>query len=99
MDLSKIQAGEGHSQMSHIRRKGTMKRILFKGVVILGLCLCLDGCIAAAVGTYAVVKRHRTRKQYREYVADIEDINQKRRELGLEPMHIKSFKEWKRGPL
>jgi len=25
----------------------------------------------------------------------MEDINQKRLELGLDPMHIKSFKEWK----
>ena len=72
-----------------------MKRMLFKGVVILGLCLCLDGCLAA-VGTTIAVKRHRTKSQYREYVVDMEKINHERKNKGLEPMQIKSFEEWKK---
>jgi hypothetical protein len=71
-----------------------MKNSIRKGIAILGLCLCLDGCIPTAVATYAVT-RHRTRSQYRAYVADMEKTNQERKDKGLEPMPIKSFEDWK----
>ena len=72
-----------------------MKKILVKAVAVLGLCLCLDGCIPTAVGIYAV-SRHRTHKTYQKYVTDMEKTNQARQQQGLEPMPIASFKDWKK---
>ena len=73
-----------------------MKNIFFKAVAILGLCLCLNGCIAAVAATAYGVSRHRTHKSYNEYKADMEKTNQERQSQGLEPMPIYSFDEWKK---
>ncbi len=72
-----------------------MKKILVKAIAVLGLCLCLDGCIPTAVAVYAV-SRHRTHKTYNEYVADMEKTNQARQQQGLEPLPIANFKDWKK---
>jgi len=72
-----------------------MKKLLVKAVAVLGLCLCLEGCIPTAVAVYAV-SRHRTHKTYQGYVADMEKTNQVRQQQGLEPLPIASFKEWKK---
>uniref|UniRef100_A0A7C3Z280 Lipoprotein n=1 Tax=Desulfobacca acetoxidans TaxID=60893 RepID=A0A7C3Z280_9BACT len=72
-----------------------MKKFLQRAVAILSLCLCLYGCIAAAAA-YGV-SRHRTHQSYREYVANMEEANRKRRDQGLEPLPIASFSEWKKG--
>jgi hypothetical protein len=73
----------------------SMKKLLVKAVAVLGLCLCLEGCIPTAVAVYAV-SRHKTHKTYQEYVDDMEKTNQERRKQGLEPLPVASFKEWKK---
>ena len=56
----------------------------------------LSGCLAATAGVAAYqISKNRTQNQYREYVADMEKENQKRKDQGLEPMPVKSFMEWK----
>ncbi len=72
-----------------------MRKILRKSIAVLSLCLCLHGCIPTAVAVYGV-SRHRTQKAYRQYVADMEKTNQERRDQGLEPLPVASFKEWKK---
>jgi hypothetical protein len=73
-----------------------MKKILRRAVAVLGLCLCLYGCIAAtAVAVYGV-SRHRTHKSYSEYVEYMEKTNQERQKNGVEPLPILSFDEWKK---
>jgi hypothetical protein len=72
-----------------------MKKMLIKAVAILGLCLCLEGCIPTAVAVYGV-SRHRTHKSYNEYKADMQKTNQERQSQGLEPVPIYSFDEWKK---
>jgi hypothetical protein len=73
-----------------------MRKILVKAVAVLGLCLCLEGCIPAAAVTVYAVSRHRTHKTYQEYVTDMEKTNQERQQKGLEPLPIASFKDWKK---
>ena len=73
-----------------------MKKILLKAVAVLGLCLCLEGCIPTAVAVYAV-SRHRTHKSYQHYVDNMEKTNQERQKQGLEPLPIDDFKAWKKG--
>ena len=63
----------------------------------MGLCLCLNGCIAAGVAATAYgISRHRTHKSYNEYKADMEKTNQDRQSQGLEPLPVYSFDEWKK---
>jgi hypothetical protein len=73
-----------------------MKKILVKAVAVLGLCLCLEGCIPTAVTVYAV-SRHRTHKSYQKYVENMEKTNQERQSQGLQPLTIESFQDWKKG--
>jgi hypothetical protein len=72
-----------------------VKKILVKAVAVMGLCLCLEGCIPTAVAVYAV-SRHRTHKTYQEYVTDMEKTNQVRQQQGLEPLPVVGFKDWKK---
>ena len=72
-----------------------MKKMLMKAIAILGLCLCLEGCIPTALAVYGV-SRHRTHKSYREYVAYMEKTNQERQGQGLEPLPVAPFNEWKK---
>jgi hypothetical protein len=72
-----------------------MKKVFTKAIAVLGLCLCLEGCIPTAVGVYAI-SRHRTHKTYQAYVDDMEKTNQERQKQGLEPLPVASFKEWKK---
>jgi hypothetical protein len=55
-----------------------MKKILFKGVVILGTCLYLDGCVSMTI-TNKSATRYRTRNQSQEYVANIKKTNKERK--------------------
>ena len=71
-----------------------VKKKLLQGIAVLGLCLCLQGCLAAAA-VYGV-SRYRTHKTYNEYVASMEKTNQERQSQGLEPLPVASFKEWKK---
>jgi hypothetical protein len=80
---------------SNGERETDMRKLLVKAVAVLGLCLCLEGCIPTAVAVYAV-SRHRTHKTYQEYVTDMEKTNQVRQQQGLEPLPIASFKDWKK---
>lgn len=73
-----------------------MKRMVLRAVAVLGLCLCLNGCIAAVAATAYGVSRHRTHKSYNEYKADMEKTNQERQSQGLEPVTVYSFDEWKK---
>jgi hypothetical protein len=73
----------------------SVKKLLVKAVAVLGLCLCLEGCIPAAVGVYAV-SRHRTHKTYQNYVDNLGKTNQMRQQQGLEPLPVADFKEWKK---
>jgi hypothetical protein len=85
-----------HSGFFSNGERGTsVKKILVKAIAVLGLCLCLEGCIPTAVAVYAV-SRHRTHKTYQSYVADMEKTNQERQQKGLEPLPIASFKDWKK---
>ena len=72
-----------------------MKKILVRAVGVLGLCLCLSGCIPTALAVYGV-SRHRTHKSYHEYVEYMEKTNQERQKNGVEPLPILSFDEWKK---
>jgi hypothetical protein len=63
---------------------------------ILCLSFLLAGCIPTAIATYSIV-RTKNYSQYREYVADMEKVNQERKDKGLEPMEIKPFDKWKKG--
>lgn len=94
---TRVLFGEALSRLSKRQEEEgelPMKKKLLKGVAVLCLCLCLDGCLAAAAA-YGV-SRHRTHKSYREYVANLEKTNQERREQGLEPLPVSSFEEWKK---
>jgi hypothetical protein len=81
---------------SKAERKPGMKKLLMKAIAVLGLCLCLEGCIPAAALTVYGVSRHRTHKAYRQYEAKMEKTNQERQNQGLEPLPIASFQEWKK---
>jgi hypothetical protein len=70
--------------------------MFLRAVAVLGLCLCLNSCVAAVAATAYGVSRHRTHKSYSEYKADMEKTNQERRSQGLEPVPIYSFDEWKK---
>lgn len=69
-----------------------MKKTLAVLLMSLWLASCLPTVVG--VGTYAYLK-NRTQSQYREYVHNMEKINQERKDKGLEPMHIQTFEEWK----
>ena len=81
---------------SNGERETSMKKILLRAVAVLGLCLCLEGCVPTAVAVYAV-SRHRTHKSYQHYVDNMEKTNQERQKQGLEPLPIDDFKAWKKG--
>jgi len=70
-----------------------VRKCLGKVIALLALCLCLNGCIAAAAA-YGV-SRHQTHKSYNEYVASMEQTNQERKNQGLEPAPVDSFEQWK----
>ncbi len=72
-----------------------MKKRFLKAVAVLGLGLCLNGCIPTALAVYGV-SRHRTHKSYNEYVTSMEKTNQDRQSQGLEPLPVFSFDEWKK---
>jgi hypothetical protein len=78
-----------------VKGEASVKKILVKAVAVLGLCLCLNGCIPTAVAVYAV-SRHRTHKTYQNYVDNMGKTNQERQQQGLEPLPIASFKDWKK---
>jgi hypothetical protein len=73
-----------------------MKNWFGKVIALLALCLCLNGCIAAAAATAYGVSRHRTHKSYNEYVASMDKTNQDRKSQGLEPLPVNTFEEWKK---
>ena len=69
-----------------------MKKLL----AILVIPLWLSACLPTVVGVSAYkISQNKTQNQYREYVADMEKENQKRKDQGLEPMPVKTFMEWK----
>ena len=72
-----------------------MKKRFLKAVAVLGLGLCLYGCIPTALAVYGV-SRHRTHKSYHEYVASMDKTNQERQSQGLEPLPVLSFDDWKK---
>lgn len=65
-----------------------------KFLAVLFLPVWLSACVPAAIATYAVT-RNNTQNQYREYVTGMEKTNAARRDQCLEPIHIKTFDEWK----
>jgi len=73
-----------------------MQKKIIKMIAVLGLCLCLHGCIAAAAATAYGVSRHRTHHSYNEYVANMDKVNQDRQKQGLEPLPVATFDDWKK---
>lgn len=70
-----------------------MKRLV---IFILSI-ICMSSCLPATVGVVGYkMSQNRTQNAYREYVADTQKENQKRRDQGLEPMPVMTFEEWKR---
>lgn len=73
-----------------------MKR--WVAMTLAAMCLASAPACLPTVAAVAVYKaaQNKTQNNYRQYVADLERVNQERADRGLAPMPVKSFEEWKR---